>query len=194
MSVLAAAVAWLLLSVRPRIASVLLATYFALAVGYYVTIQRDFMRSWQLQRAFWQQVAACCSDLQDGTILVYELNPSDETTFIFTNSWADPLVLGETFVFPKTWANLPRLFSLTTWLDRIQPEGDHLRWSVPAASWDEHWEVLPQANVIVLRRGPDGSLVRVTGPVTAGNQTLQLKPPGPPVSWPPAQLDGPLLK
>ena len=56
MSVLAAAVAWLLLSFRPRIATALLAAYLALAVGYYVTIERDFMRSWQLQRGFWQQV------------------------------------------------------------------------------------------------------------------------------------------
>jgi hypothetical protein len=194
MSVLAAAVAWLLLGVRSRIAVAVLSLYFALAVGYYVTIERDFMRSWQLQRAFWQQVAACCSDLQDGTVLVYELNPSDETTFIFTNSWADPLVLGETFAFPTTWANPPRLFSLTTWLDRIQPEGDHLRWSVPAASWDEHWEPLPQANVILLRRGPDGGLVRVTGSVTVGDRTLELKPVGAPTNWPPAQLYDPLLE
>ncbi len=61
MAVLAAAVAWGLLSVRPRVGAAILGVYLALAVGYYVTIERDFVRSWQLQRAFWQQVAACCS-------------------------------------------------------------------------------------------------------------------------------------
>src|SRR5439155_5377068 len=45
MAVLAAAVAWLLLSLRLRIATALIAAYLALAVGYYVTIERDFMRS-----------------------------------------------------------------------------------------------------------------------------------------------------
>jgi hypothetical protein len=195
MSVLAAAVAWVLLSVRPRLATALLAAYLALAVGYYVTIERDFMRSWQLQRGFWQQVVACCSDLQDGTVLLYELNSSDEpTTFIFTNSWSDPLVLGETFAFPPGWANPPRLFSLTQWLDRVQPEGDHLRWRVPGASWDEHWEVLPQGNVILLRREPDGALTRVTGDIAVAGQTLRLKAPVAPTSWPPAQLHDPLLK
>jgi len=194
MSVLAASVAWLLLGLRPRVATFILAAYLALAVGYYVTIERDFMRSWQLQRAFWQQVVACCSDVQDGTVLLYELAATDEpTTFIFTNSWSDPLVLGETFAYPPGWANPPRLFSLTQWLDRVEPEGDHLRWWVPGASWDEHWEVLPQGNVILLRRGPDGALTRVTGSVDVAGQVLQLKSPAAPTSWPPAQLSTPLL-
>ncbi|MDQ6674609.1 MAG: hypothetical protein M3069_28390 [Chloroflexota bacterium] len=195
MSVIAASLAWLLLSIRPRVAVGLLSVYLALTVGYYVSIERDFMRSWQLQRDFWQQVVACCSDLQDGTVLLYELSLADEpTTFIFTNSWADPLVLSETFAFPTDWANPPRLFSLTQWLDRVQPEDDHLRWWVPGAAWDEHWEVLPQSNVILLRRAPDGRLARVTGSVDVAGGALQLKPPSGPVSWPPAQLYEPLLK
>ncbi|HEV7666698.1 MAG TPA: hypothetical protein VGQ62_24405 [Chloroflexota bacterium] len=193
MAVLAAAIAWLLIQLRPRLAIALLAAYLALAVGYYVTIERDFMRSWQLQRAFWQQVAACCSDLGDGTVLLYQLNPADEPTFIFTNSWADPLVLSQTYAFPKTWANPPRLFSLTQWLDRVEPEGDHLRWWVPAASWDEHWETLPQGNVILLQRAADGSLTRLTGTIDTPAGALQLKPPAAAQSWPPAQLYGPLL-
>ncbi|MCA1647911.1 MAG: hypothetical protein LC797_21425, partial [Chloroflexi bacterium] len=192
-SVLAAAVAWLLLGLRPRLASALLACYLAAAVGYYVTIERDFMRSWQLQRAFWQQVDTCCSDLRDGTILLYELNPADEPTFIFTNSWADPLILGETLAFPSDWSNAPRLFGLTQWLERVYPDGDHLVWWVPGATWEEHWEVLPQGNVILLRRAPDGALTRITGSVNVAGQTLELKAPEPAVAWPPAQLYQPLL-
>ena len=193
MSVIAAAVAWFLLGFRPRIATVLIAGYLAIAVGYYVTIEHDFMRSWQLQRTFWQQVVACCSDLQDGTVLLYELNPADEPTFIFTNSWADPLILAETFAFPPGWANPPRLFSLTQWVDRVYPVGDHLVWWVPGASWDEHWEVFPQDNVILLRRTADGALTRVAGSVDIAGQTVRFKPAGPPVAWPSAQLYQPLL-
>jgi len=181
------------LGLRPRLGAALIACYLAAAVGYYVTIEHDFMRSWQLQRAFWQQVVACCSDLQDGTILLYELNPADEPTFIFTNSWADPLILGETFAFPSRWSNPPRLFGLTQWLDRVYPDGDHFVWWVPGASWEEHWEVLPQDNVILLRRAPDGVLRRVLGPVDIAGQTLRLKPSAAPVAWPPAQLYQPLF-
>jgi hypothetical protein len=194
MAVLSAGVASLLLAWRKAIAAPAIAAYLALAAGYYVTIQRDFVYSWQLQRAFWQDVVACCSDLQDGTVLIYELNPADEPTFIFTNSWSDPLVLTQTFTFPATWSAPPRLFSLTQWLDRIEPEGDHLRWWVPGASWDEHWETLPQSNVILLRRGAGGHLQRVTGSVPVAGTQLQLKPQGTPATWPAAQLYAPLLQ
>ncbi len=193
MAVLAAAVAWGLLSVRPRVGAAILGVYLALAVGYYVTIERDFVRSWQLQRAFWQQVAACCSDLQDGTVLLFELDPNIPTTFIFTNSWADALVLRETFRFPESWQNPPRLFSLTEWQSRIVSDGQQLQWWVPGASWDEHWEELPQDNVIVLRQGPAG-LQRLTGSVEVAGQTLRLKPAQPAVAWPAAQLYPYLLR
>jgi hypothetical protein len=193
MAVLATGIAWLLLGWRLRLAIALISGYLALAVGYYVTIERDFVRSWQLQREFWQQVQACCSDFQDGTVLLYTLSSVEEPTFIFTNSWADPLILGETFAFPATWKQEPRLFSLTEWQDRVQASGDQLDWWVPAASWDEHWETLPQDNVILLTRAPDGTLTRAAGTIEVPGGTLRLKPPAPPGSWSPAQLSAPLL-
>jgi hypothetical protein len=70
MAVLATGVAWLMLRIRPRLATGIVTAYLTLAVAYYVTIERDFMRSWQQQRAFWQQVVACCSDLEDATVLL----------------------------------------------------------------------------------------------------------------------------
>jgi hypothetical protein len=194
MAVLATGVAWLALSLRPRAASLVLAGYLAMAVGYYVTIDRDFVRCWQLQRSFWQQVVACCSDLQDGTVLLYTLTSAEEPTFIFTNSWSDPLILGETFAFPTNWTTPPRLFSLTEWQNRVRLDGEHLEWSVPAATWDEYEDVLPQNNVILLTRGGDGKLQRTTGSVDVAGGVLALKPAGPPQAWPPAQLYRPLLE
>jgi uncharacterized membrane protein YdcZ (DUF606 family) len=193
MAVLASGLAWALLSVRPRLGIVLTSAYVGLAVGYYVTIEGDFMHSWQLQRAFWQQVAACCSDLQDGTILLYTLSNSEEPTFIFTNSWADPLVLDETFGFPSNWTNPPRLFSLTEWQNRVFADGDQLSWSVPAATWEEHIEEFPQRNVILLTRAADGTLQRASGSIDVAGRSLELKPNEAPRAWPPAQLQTPLL-
>jgi hypothetical protein len=194
MAVMASGAAWALLSVQPRVAIALTSAYVGLAVGYYVTIERDFMRSWQLQRTFWQQVAACCSDLQDGTILLYTLSSAEEPTFIFTNSWADPLILDEMYSFPKAWTNPPRLFSLTEWKNRVYADGDHLSWSVPAATWEEHIEEFPQRNVVLLTRAAGGTLERVSGSVDVAGRTLELKPPGPPQTWQPAQLYAPLLE
>jgi hypothetical protein len=159
-----------------------------------VSIERDFIRSWQLQRAFWQQVAACCSDLQDGTVLLYTLGSDEEPTFIFANSWSDPLILGETYAFPASWATPPRLFSLTEWQNRVREDGGRLVWTVPAATWDEYTDVLPQNNVILLTRGADGTLQRATGSVEVAGGVLELKAPGAPQAWPPAQLYAPLLE
>ena len=194
-STLFAAAVWLgLRYLPPRVVAPLVAGYLALAVGYQITIARDFAHAWQLQRQFWQQVASCCTDLQDGTILIYELDPgvSAETTFISSSSWADALVLDETYQFPSTWANPPRLFSLTDWQSRVEPEGDHLRWWVPAASWDEHWETLPQGNVILLRN-LDGGVKRFVGTVEVAGGELKLKDPGLPGKFAPAQLHDLLL-
>jgi hypothetical protein len=194
-SILVAAVVWLgLRYLTPRVVAPLLAGYLALAIGYQITIARDFAHAWQLERAFWRQVNACCTDFQDGTILIYELDPdaTPETTFISSNSWADALVLDETYRFPSTWANPPRLFSLTNWESRVDVEGDHLRWWVPAATWDEHWEVLPQGKVILLRN-EDGAVRRFVGTLDVAGRELQLKDPGLPGSFPPAQLHELLL-
>jgi hypothetical protein len=194
-STLVAAVVWLgVRYLTPRVVAPLLGGYLALAVGYQITIARDFAHAWQLERTFWQQVNACCTDFQDGTILIFELDPATqpETTFISSNSWADALVLDETYRFPSTWANPPRLFSLTDWQSRVEPEGDHLRWWVPAASWDEHWEVLPQGNVVLLRN-VDGGVKRFVGTVDVAGRQLKLKDPGLPSRLPAAQLHDLLL-
>jgi len=139
-------------------------------------------------------VIAFCSDFHHGSVLLYTLSSSEEPTFIFTNSWADPLVLGETLTFPTTWSQPPRLFSLTEWQNRVQADGDRLSWWVPAASWDEHWEELPQSNVVLLMRSGDGGLIRQTGSVEVASRTLVLKPPAAPEALPPAQLYIPLLQ
>jgi hypothetical protein len=128
-------------------------------------------------------------------VLLYELNPADEPTFVFTNSWADPLVLSQSFAFPAGWSTPPRLFSLTQWQDRVQPDGSGgLQWWVPAATWDEHWEPLQQGNVILLSRAADGSLTRLGGPIAMPGATLELKPSAAPRQWAPAQLNSALLK
>jgi hypothetical protein len=193
-AILVAALAWGLLAVQPRLGAVVLAAYMALAVGYYVTIQRDFALSWQLQRAFWQQVVACCSDVQDGTLLLFEADQNPPTRFIATNSWADPLVLRQTYRYPDTWQNPPRLFTIEDWRSLVVSDGGRLLWWVPGASWDEHWEELPQGNVILLRRAQNGLLERVSGSAEVAGQTLRLKQAGPGATFPPGQLYQLLLK
>lgn len=175
---------------RANAAAMALSFYLALLIGYQMTIQRDFVRAWEMQKDFWSQVVACCSDLQDGTVLVFETDDPLATPFIAANSWADPLVLRLLYHFPAAWQNPPRLFTLGgSWTRRVERDGAGWRWLVPAATWDEHAESLPESDVIVLRRD-NGRLARVAGPLDIRGQSFPLKPPGPPGAWSP----GPLLR
>jgi hypothetical protein len=199
--IFAALAAWVLS--RRALGVALVAAYLALLGGYYLTIQRDFVRAWDEQRGFWSQVAACCSDVQDGTVLIVETDAPLATPMIGANSWADPLVLRLLYRFPADWQDPPRLFTLEPgWTSRIRPddagpspgspgEPSGWRWLVPAATWDEHWEPLPVGNLIVLR-SIDGTLVRSTEPLAVDGASVALKPPGPPTAWPPGPLAAPL--
>lgn len=176
------------------LAPALLAAYVALTVGYHQVAQRDFATAWALQQAFWRDVVRLAPDMGEDTLLIFARDTPDETTFIQVNSWADPLVLDLSFEFPGQWQRPPRLFTLSlAGLEaRVEPDpGGGLRWWVPAARWEEHWEALPEGNVILLRREA-GRLVRQEGTITLAGRPFELKAAPATAAdgsgWPPGRL------
>lgn len=161
-----------------------LASYFAVLAGFHYRVQRDFRKSWEVQRHFWYSVLVKCPDITDGTLILYE----DEYypfRYVLVNSWADPLVLGEIFTFPKNWKQPPQLFSVPrTWPDDVTPREGELFWK-PPPPWAPN-RTLPQRNVILLKGEPGSNLSRVTGSLTLKSAELLLKSPRPPapVSFP----------
>jgi hypothetical protein len=188
MALVFAAVAAMLSGVAARLRAprfvpvALLSGYLGLLVGYHGVVQRDFVRSWASQRAFWQDVARLAPDMGENTVLVYEYDPRFEPTFIASNSWADAITLPMLYRFPREWLNPPRLFTTTVpdfqkRIDADPANPSTLRWWVPGASWDEHWEPLPVGNLVVFARQPDGSLVRREGTVDLNGRQVALKAP-----------------
>jgi hypothetical protein len=162
-----------------------LALYFSLAVAYRFSIQLDFKQAWQNQRAFWNGVVPNVPDLTDGTIVFVLDHDLPRTRYILTNSWADAIILSQVFQFPSDWKNPPRLFVVhKDWTDHLVREGDQFKWEVPMATWLPHWEVLPNANVILLEMD-HGKLVRRFGSFNIKGQNLDLKPvpPGAKLNW-----------
>jgi hypothetical protein len=175
------------------VGAALVAAYLALLGGYYLTIQRDFVLAWDEQRAFWGQVVACCSDLDDHSVIIVETSEPLGTPMVAANSWADPLVLPLLYRFPPDWPAPPRLFTLGPgWTTRLQRDGAGWRWLVPGATWDEHWERLVDGDLVVLR-SENGRLVRQTTPLEVDGSTLALRGPGPARSWSPGPLHAALL-
>lgn len=154
--------------------------YLSLIVGYRLLIQEDFKRAWQNQRSFWTAAIDVLPDIRDGTVIFVVDKDLPKTQFILSNSWADPIILGQLFEFPAQWANPPRLFVVNrVWFKGLSRIGNHFRWMVPEASWESHEEVIPDFNVILLEM-EGGKLVRKYGAINIDGLDFNLKtlPPG----------------
>ena len=157
-------------------ALLLLACYFSGLTGFHYLVQRDFRKSWSIQRSFWSSVLELCPDLADGTILIHE-DEAQPTRYIETNSWGDPYALREIFDFPASWKQPPRLFSVAkVWQTEVIVTADMLFLRSPAP-WSP--EALPRNEVILLKAAPGGGLRRVEGTIAVGSKELPLKPLGP---------------
>lgn len=153
--------------------ALLLAGYFGVLGSFHYLVQRDFATSWMLQRTFWRSVVRECPDLADGTVLLFE-DYSHPLRFVETNSWADPHVLPLLYRFPHVWSDPPRLFPVTpNWRAEIVDRSGKLVLSSPFGAWPDR--PLRDGSVILLK-GNNLGVRRITGSVKVGTHELRLKP------------------
>lgn len=156
-----------------------LAVYLSLIAGYNFIVQKDFVKSWQNQKAFWSAVVDNCPDLEDGTVILVAADRLPQTKYIATHSWADPIVLTRIYRFPENWKSPPRLFVVSErWMEDVTYDGGQFIWDEPYV-WGmppgkAHRDVLPDSNVILLEMA-DNELTRKSGPVSIKRQTFNLK-------------------
>jgi hypothetical protein len=156
-------------------AVILISLYLSLIMAYRLLIQDDFVRAWQNQRSFWGSVLDVAPDMTEDTIIFVLDKNLPQTTFILSNSWADPIIPAQLFNFPAHWTNPPRVFVVNRiWFKAMLREGDHFKWIVPTASWDAHWEIMPDSNLILLEM-QNGKLVRRFGSIKIDGADLHLK-------------------
>ena len=187
-----------------NIALVIFSLYVSALVGYRLLIQADFARAWDNQRSFWTSAVDLLPDITEGTVIFVVDKDLPQTQLILSYSWAYPLILAQLFEFPDHWENPPRLFVVPElWFmglsmvtddgpgaarDVGTPQartraavapgsgsGKHFEWMVPTATWDSHWEILPDGNVVLLEV-ENGTLVRRQGTMSIGGLDLNLKP------------------
>ncbi len=157
----------------------LLSLYLSLVVAYRVSIQEDFVRAWKNQRWFWTSTVGLLPDIEDGTIVFVLDRDLPKTRYIESNSWADPLILGQLFVIPRHWQAPPRLFVVNSWAKELRRQGGSVEWLVtdpepPAGTWSAHSEIIGDARLILLEM-EDGRLVRRFGSIDVDGLPLQLK-------------------
>lgn len=154
---------------------ILISLYMSLIMAYRVMIQTEFVRAWQNQRSFWASVLNVAPDMTEDTVIFVVNTNLPKTAFILSNSWADPIIPAQLFNFPAHWTNPPRVFVVNRiWFKAMIRAGNQLKWMVPTASWDAHWEIIPDSNLILLEM-QNGKLVRRFGSIKIDGLDLHLK-------------------
>ena len=169
---------------KKRLATVVLAAFFALLVGFGLTVQQDYKLAWQYQRAFWTDVIGLCPDMTDGTVILVEDNSLRRVEQIAVHIVRSEAVISRLFNFPRDWQQKPKLYYLRTgWQDKIV-SADNL-WqlnyvtttapkTVFYADRSRYWTEVESSNVILLE-AKDGKLTRRTESIIIDSQEFPLK-------------------
>jgi len=179
-----AAIALKLATRRASVSMVLasMLVVLGLSLAYAVTVQQDYARAWQLQRAFWADVVRAAPDLGQGTVVLVGGEGIEDSLQIGANTWAVPMVMPQLAHFPDDWSQPPLVFRLhADWQDTLWQGGDVLTLNgLSVLGPPANFGVVDPGNVIVVRINGDGSLDRLEE-LAVGSQLFRLKAPGPPV-------------
>jgi len=195
-SILWAVFSWLLLGVAESIRKQWLAASFLGLIlggllGFGFLIQRDYVRSWELQRSFWAQVVRLCPDLEEGTVILVEPDAFEDTRQIAANHWNLPRVLNQIYTFPAEWDEPPRVYRLEPgWQQSILGEGDVLTLDASTVLAPPSLYGQVESTRVIYLTGADGVWERASGPLFIEGQQLPLKPSpaGTPVELQPGPL------
>jgi hypothetical protein len=162
---------------RRWLAALPIALLSGFLVGFGFLVQKDYARSWSLQRSFWADVLRLSPDLGDGTVILVEPTGIVETRHIDANTWNLPRILDQLLAFPATWESVPRVFRLRPgWEAGILDEEGRLvlNASTVAAPPSLYTEVVSE-QVIFLETG-GGEMRRRSDPLVLGGAQVTLKP------------------
>jgi Dolichyl-phosphate-mannose-protein mannosyltransferase len=127
--------------------TVLMSVFIGWLTLYSFHIQSGFASAWNQECKFWRQVLELCPDITPNTRIFLVGKEPRQNEFILSNSWADPLVLGDAY----PWADSPILFyydGMGAAAD-IQVDNGQVSWK--PHYWDHRRETLDLNNLIVLR-------------------------------------------
>lgn len=75
-------------------------------------IQKAYVRAWDLQKSFWQELIPLVSDAVDGTAILVEPSGMEDVLYIDANTWVLPRMLERFYVFPEDWERVPAVYRL----------------------------------------------------------------------------------
>ena len=177
---------------RKDLATVGLATYFALLMGFGFCVQRDYQLASQYQRAYWSDVITLIPDLDDETVLFHDTTGLKNPTYIAPfDKLHQTSVLSTIYQFPDDWKESPPSLGLRSrpvwtngymlkpnwWEKNIVPAGEdsfQLNSSTMRGPKSGDTPTIKSSNVIFLEV-EDGQLTRRTKPLIIDGQEFPLK-------------------
>lgn len=165
---------------QKNLATLLLATYFSLLVGFGIIVQQQNQLSWKYQQAFWKDVLQLAPDLTDGQVILVDAPSLPWGSQLYPFAWSMPSVLGQIYQFPSQWKNVPKLYKLNPdWQQKISANGEiALNNENGLLFFYYPWEPARQVKTseIILLQEKEGKLVRTTNPIVAGAKKFSFKP------------------
>jgi hypothetical protein len=177
---------------RKQLAILGIAGFFALLVGFGLSVQQDYQLMWQHQRGFWSDVVRLCPDLSEGTIIFVEPSGLRDTRQqipfresrgvsdpkqIKSLDWELPRVLDRLYQFPVNWQLKPKVYRLqSNWQEKILSKQALFQVSaaIPWIIEDEVNREVESTNVILLET-KHGKLTRRQEPLIIAGRKFNLK-------------------
>ncbi|MGD8634141.1 MAG: hypothetical protein PVF85_11260 [Anaerolineales bacterium] len=154
---------------------------FGLLGGFGLIVQQDYRLAWSYQQRFWSSLDQHAGGFEDGTILAVDPQGLIDTRYIDSNTWNLPYVLGNIYVFPSEWEQIPRAYRLLPeWRERALTNSAEIKvldfkWQYQTIPWDRFRLVLTdngEATAIAESLELDGKTYRLSTGGSSGPQPL----------------------
>jgi hypothetical protein len=155
-----------------------LAAFITLWMGFGLVVQKDYVLSWQYQRAFWSDLVSLIPDVSDGTVILVDPTGLEDVRQIDANTWNLPRILNYIYAFPADWKVIPRVYRLIPGWEKRTAVGE-IFFQVNDAnvvSADYFYTMVESTQVIVIETA-GGRLSRRVEPLMAGGIEYPLKLP-----------------
>ena len=171
---------------RKRLATLGLATFFTLLVGFGLIVQQDYRLAWQYQRAYWSDVVNLIPDLDNRTVIFFEKTGVRQLPYMdaFSVPWLSE-ALSKIYLFPDNWnqqnaGKHPRpiwqsMYLLRKeWRETIVTDGNTFKLN-PSVVGGAHYGRVVESSDVIFLEVKDGQLTRRTEPLIIGDKEFPLK-------------------
>jgi hypothetical protein len=156
----------------------LVALHLAFMAGFALVVQRSYVRSWQLQRGFWNEVIRLCPDLTDGTVILVQPDGLEDTRFIDANTWSLPRILDQILTFPADFERPPRVYRLLPdWREYLLGAAGEVRLNATTVTAPRSSYTSAAVQDVILLHPTTGGLERVQGAVEVQGGSIVLRAP-----------------